>query len=464
MQEAIHDKGIPMTGLTRALARFASAPPFATVPEDVLPVVRNGFIDTCATLLAGRAEPVVQVLLRHLQGRVGRGGEAGVLLQPLRAGSVDAALINGTAAHALDYDDVALNGHPSTVLVPALLAEGEALGASGARLLRAYLVGYEVWAELIGRDSDPHHTKGWHPTAVFGTVGAAAAVACLHQLDTNTATHALAIAASMAGGLSANFGSMTKPYHAGRAASAGVEAVRLARLGMTGAVDAIEHHAGLLQALSPRGRVDRGDPAQPLGQALRIREAGLNIKKYPVCYAVHRVIDGVLDLAAAADLRADQVEGVVAQVGPTQAAMLRNHAPQTGLEAKFSLEFAMASALVARGVGLAQLTDDFVQRPEVQAAMTRVQARTVDTQCPIEPFLALTDRVTVRLKDGRTLDSGEIRFARGSAHLPLTSADLRAKFLDCARLGGEGDAEGLLSRLSALQQLGDVSQLQPVHR
>lgn len=453
-----------MTGLTRELARFASAPPFSAVPEDVLPVVRSGFIDTCATLLAGRAEPVVRVLLRRLDARVGRDGEASVLLQGRRAASADAALINGTAAHALDYDDVALNGHPSTVLVPALLAEGEALGASGARLLRAYLVGYEVWAELIGRDPDAHHTKGWHPTAVFGTVGAAAAVACLHGLDEDSACHALAIAASMAGGLAANFGSMTKPYHAGRAAAAGVEAVRLAQLGMTGAPDAIEHPAGLLHALSPNGRADRTRPADGLGRELRIRTAGLNIKKYPVCYAVHRVIDGVLDLAAGADLRVEQVDSVTAQVGPTQAAMLRNHAPRTGLEAKFSLEFAAASALVARQVGLTQLTDDFVRRPEVQAAMTRVRARTVETQCPIEPFLALTDRVTVRLKDGRTLDSGDIRFARGSARLPLAEAELHGKFLDCARVGGEGDAPGLLARLTALQDLDDAAQLVRAHR
>lgn len=454
-----------MIGLTAGLARFACNPPFATLPPDLLPVVRNGVIDTCATLLAGRDEPVVRVLLRHLSGRTGPAGEARLLLGKVRATAADAALINGTAAHALDYDDVALNGHPSTVLVPALLAEGEVLQAGGSEVLRAYLVGYETWAELIARDEDPHHVKGWHPTAVFGAVAAAAAVACLRSLDPDRARHALAIAASMAGGLTANFGSMTKPYHAGRAASAGVEAVRLAMHGMTGAPDALEHHAGFLQAISPQGRVDVNRGFDHLGHELRIRTSGLNIKKYPVCYAVHRVIDGVTDLAQREGLQPGQVESVHAQVGATQASMLRNHAPLSGLEAKFSLEFAAASALVAGEVGLAQLTDSFVRRPDVQDLMARVRTQTVNTVCPIEPFLALTDRVTVHLKDGRMLDTGDIRHARGSAQLPLSAQDLRRKFLDCAKVAGESEAEALLSKLSVFETLGDVGRLShPAHR
>src|SRR5690606_28418863 len=138
-----------------------------------------------------------------------------------------------TAAHALDYDDVGLCGHPSAVLVPALLAEGERMQASGSQLLKAYLAGFETWAELISRDADQHHVKGWHPTAVFGTVGVAAAVACLRGLSQEDCIHALGIAASLAGGVVANFGSMTKPFHAGRASAAGIQAVDLAQAGMT---------------------------------------------------------------------------------------------------------------------------------------------------------------------------------------------------------------------------------------
>jgi len=453
-----------MSGLTAALARFANAPPFPAVPDDLAHIVRNGFIDTSATMIAAREEPVVQVLRAHLGARISAQEESSLLFSAERACAADAALLNGTAAHALDYDDVALGGHPSTVLVPALLAQGEAAGASGSDLMRAYLVGYEVWAELIGRDTDPHHIKGWHPTAVFGTVAAAAAVAALRRVSFDVARNAIALSASMAGGVVANFGTMTKPFHAGRAASAGVEAVSLALLGMTAAPDAIEHHAGFLKAISPQGRLDLDRPAQRLGLDLRIRESGLSIKQYPMCYATHRVIDGVLDTVRREDLRAEQVEGVQAQIGRTQASMLRNHAPQTGLEAKFSLEFAVASSLLAREVGLKQLTDAFVRRPDVQEAMKKVATETLDTSCPVEPFLAFADRVRIRLKDGRELDTGDIRFARGNAKLPLSEQELERKFLDCTADAEGVDARRLYGRLASIDSLADVRNLVAAHR
>ena len=367
--------------------------------------------------------------------------------------------INGVAGHALDYDDVALAGHPSTVLVPAVLAEGEATGASGVAAIRAYLIGYEVWAELIGRESDSHHTKGWHPTGVFGTVAAAAAAANLRGLDQEKARHALAIAASLASGLTANFGTMTKPLHAGRAAANGIEAVRLAQAGMTASADALEHAGGLLAALSPRGNVDRARPAAQLGKELAILELGLSVKKYPMCYGTHRVIDGVLDLARANRVQAADVEHIQARIGVAQAAMLRNHAPVTGLEAKFSLEFAVASALVAGKVGLEELTDGFVAQPKVRDLMGKLSVETTDARCPLDPAFGFSDRVVLELRDGRKLDSGEIRFARGNSQLPLRDDELRAKFMDCANVAGYADAAALFDRLSGLESLAAVGEL-----
>jgi aconitate decarboxylase len=453
-----------VTDLTAALARFVCAPPFDSVPGDVAGTIRNGFIDTMATLIAGRDEPVVAILRKHAGARIGTHGEASVLLGPGRAAAADAALINGTAAHALDYDDVALGGHPSTVLVPALLAEGEATGASGAQLMRAYLVGYEVWAELIARDADPHHEKGWHPTGVFGTVAAAAAVAALRQVSLDVARMALALSGSLAGGLVANFGTMTKPYHAGRAASAGVEAVRLAMLGMTASPDAFEHHAGFLAAISPRLRLDLERPVDLRADNLRMREAGLSIKQYPICYATHRVIDGVIDAARREQVEAQDVDSVHAQIGRTQASMLRNHSPQTGLEAKFSLEFAVASALVARSVGLRQLTDGFVASPEVQDAMRKVRVDTLDSVCPIEPMFSYADRVRIHCRDGRVVDTGDIRFAKGSARLPLTDDELRHKFIDCVSGARDVDGERLYATLFSLERCPDVRGIGAGHR
>src|SRR5687768_16077248 len=167
---------LAMEGLTAALERFASGEP-PRLPDHAVAIIRSGFIDTVATIIAGREEPVVQIVRRRAPEKAGASGEASILLGGDRLPASEAALVNGTAGHALDYDDVALAGHPSTVLVPAVLAEAERLGASGLDAIRAYAVGYEVWAELLSREKDHHHEKGWHPTAVLGPVAAAAAVA-----------------------------------------------------------------------------------------------------------------------------------------------------------------------------------------------------------------------------------------------------------------------------------------------
>ena len=446
-----------MSGLTDSIAHFVSGG--TAVPEEAARIVRTGFVDTIATMIAGRNETVVRIARDFVAARRSVATEARVLFTRGTAAAADAALVNATAAHALDYDDVALGGHPSTVLVPAVLAEGERLGSTGADALRAYLVGYEVWAELLSRDPDAYHLKGWHPTAVMGTVGAAAAVAHLNKLSPAICRNALSLAASMASGLVANFGTMTKPLHAGRAAACGIEAVRFAALGLSAAPDAFEHHAGFLAAFSPKGAARREPAAADLGRKLRIFDTGLSIKKYPMCYATHRVIDGVLDLARAHDLKAQDVKQVHATVGVAEASMLRNHQPATGLEAKFSLEFAVAAALVRRKVGLSELTDAFVAEAPVREAMARVKIATVDTSCPIEPIFAMTDRVVLELKDGRKLDSGEIRFARGNAKLPLKDEELTAKFLDCAAGADYLDAGALYLQLSKLGDLGSLRRL-----
>ena len=444
-------------GLTAAYARFVADPQLESVPVEASELIRSGFVDLTATMIAGRNEPVVAILHQHIRARTGA-AEASLLLARERASSPDAALLNATAGHALDYDDVALSGHPSTVLVPAILAEGERLRASGADVIRAYLIGYEVWADLAARERDPYHEKGWHPTAVLGVVGAAAAVAHLAHLDAAHAQNALGLAASMAAGLVANFGSMAKPFHAGRAASAAIEAARLAAAGMTSAPDAIEHRAGLLAALSPRGDVDRETPPA-FGRELRLLKRRLSIKKYPACYATHRVIDAVLDLAEKHRIDPGDVRAMTATVGRTQASMLRNHRPQTGLEAKFSLEFAAAAPLVANRVGLAELQDDFVQQPRVQQLLEKVSVRATDTRCAADPLFAESDRVVIELRDGRKLDSGEVRFPRGHAELPLREEELARKFFDCARGAGGLDAERLYGRLRALHTVADVREL-----
>jgi 2-methylcitrate dehydratase PrpD len=193
-------------------------------------------------------------------------GPASLYFSGEGAAAPEAAWINGTAGHALDYDDVGCRGHVSTVLLPAILAEAETLGASGREMFAAYVAGYETWAELARRDPGHHHVKGWHPTGIFGAIGAGAACAASRRLSPEQATMAVALAASQAGGIMANFGTMTKPFHAGRAAHAGVVAARLAGLGFTAAADALEHPQGFLSAVSPEGKADREGAVPPLGR------------------------------------------------------------------------------------------------------------------------------------------------------------------------------------------------------
>lgn len=453
-----------MSGLTRDLAEYVANPTFGDARDEAFRIAKLGFVDTVGTMIAGCSEPVVGIVLKHYEGCT-EPEEAPIPFLGVSRPVMQAACINATAGHALDYDDVAMAGHPSTVLVPAILAEGHRLGRSGEDALKAYVVGYEVWSELVFREPGKYHLKGWHPTGVLGTVAAAAAVAFLNRLDADQAGTALAIAASMASGLVANFGTMTKPFHAGRAASNGIEAVRLAMLGLTASPDVFEHKAGYLAALSIAGDADRQSPASRLGGRPRILETGLSIKRYPVCYSCHRSIDGAIRLVEQNNLKPEDVKSISVTIGPAQASMLRNHTPQTGLEAKFSIEFAVASALVSREVGLRQLTDSYVLQPEIQAQFDKVSTHINEEPCPLEPTFSITDRVVMELADGRVLDSGDIRFPLGNAENPMDEPGMRAKFLDCcasgraagARLGC--DDQLLYSRLSNLESQSDLRDL-----
>lgn len=451
-------------GLSAKIAEFVANIRFEDIPPEAVSIVRTGFTDCVAVMVAGASEPVTQIVGSVLPMQGGN-GETRIGLSAARAAAPDAALISGTAAHALDYDDVAMDAHPSSPLVTALLTEGEAVGASGRDLVTAYVAGYEVWADLAYRDEAPHHAKGWHPTAIFGVIATAAASAVLHRLAAPQVHAALGIAASHAGGLTANFGTMTKPFHVGRAAQSGIMAARLAKAGMTAADDIFEHPLGYLNAISPHGKVDVDADASHLGREWRILRYGLNVKKYPMCYAVHRTLDGFLDLVAAHGIEPDGIENVDARLGETQAAILRNHRPQTGLEAKFSEEFAMASAAIAAKAGLRELSDDFVRRDDVQRFMDKVSISTTDQTDPDSPAFAPSDRLTITLGSGEVYDSGEIRYARGHANLPLKPEDMWIKFADC--VGGAASAETtrqLFDRLQAIDELGSVADLPTLGR
>ena len=444
------------TELTRKLGEFVAGLRYGQIPAGAISVIRTGFTDCVGVMIAGSGEPVVQLLVAALKPPP---GEATLVFGQHSAAAPEAAWINATAAHALDFDDVALRGHPSAVLVPAILAEAQAIGASGQEMMAAYAAGYETWAELVRRDADHHHGKGWHPTGIFGAIAAAAACASLRKLDASKAAHAIALGASQSAGLMANFGTMTKPFHAGRAAHAGVISARLAGAGFTASPDALEHPQGFLSAVSPAGRIDVAMPVEA-GTNWKLTRDKLSVKKYPLCFCTHRALDGLLDLIAANPVAAEKVSRVTVSISPNHATILRNHLPQTGLEAKFSMEFAMASVLIAKRAGLAELQDDFVRRPEIQALMPRVVIERDERVDPAAPSKAIYDLVSVETADGRHMESARITQVRGGPEQPLTRDELWAKFEGCLQVGQSRlPARKLFDALMALDELPHVSRL-----
>jgi len=435
-----------VTAITAELGEFASNLQYGNIPERGLEILRAGFTDTLGVLIAGSKDDAVSLLARVLDPKPG----ASECFTDGRAiAAPEAAWINGTAAHALDFDDGANRSHPSAVIVAAVLAEAQAINADGRRMATAYAAGYEVLAELAHRDPDQPVKKGWHPTGVFGAIGAAAAVANLNRLTPKETTRALAIAASQGSGITANFGTMTKPFHAGKAAHSGLVASRLAAAGFTASEDALEHPQGFLSAISPRGRVDLASPVRA-GVDWHILRNGLNVKKYPMCFCAHRCIDAMLELSEKhPDVRPGNVTRIVATISRRNAIVLRNHAPRTGLEARFSMEFAMACALLAKRVTLVELNDDMVLRDDVQQLMRLVQVECVDTELPASGY-APYDFVAVETRGAKIFRSRDIEYARGAFEDPLDAAALKTKFVTCLKsVDGSLDALRLFDAAQA---------------
>ena len=439
-----------MPALTQQLGQFIADLSPNRLPEEAVRVAKMGFIDSIGTMIAGRKEDSVRIMTEVLDPGP---GPSTLTFGDRKGPAPETAWINGTAAHALDYDDVGLRGHPSTVLVPAILAEAEHLGSSGADMIAAYIAGYETWAELFRRDTGLLHVKGWHPTGLYGAIGAAAACAKLRKLDAEKSAIAIALGGSQAGGLMSNFGTMTKPFHAGKAAHAGIMAARLAEAGFTANTDALEHPQGFLHAISPTGTEDRTSESKA-GTEWAILTQGLGIKKYPTCYCTHRAIDCMLDLVNQTLVDPAQVKKITVNISDYFATVLRNHTPGTGLAAKFSIEFAMASGMIAKRVGLRELTDEFVQRRDIQSLMSKVEIVTTTEYDPELSGAAPADSVTVQFTDGSTIAGVPVKRATGHATRPLTEQQLYDKFADCLDVGGsEIPADILFKRLSAIQSM-----------
>ncbi|MGE3538301.1 MAG: MmgE/PrpD family protein [Candidatus Tectimicrobiota bacterium] len=422
-------------GTTQQLATFVQQTTYEALPVAAVARAKQAIIDTIGTTLAGATDPAGDILTRYVTS-LGGAPQASILGKGVRTSAPQAALVNGTMAHAYDYDDVnwSMSGHPSVPLVPALLAVGEAQGVSGQALLTAYILGFEVEAK-IGRGINPtHYQLGWHATATLGVLGAAVAVAKLLRLSAAHTAVALGLAASMASGLRQNFGTMTKPLHPGQAAMHGVMAATLAQMGFTADPDILEAPFGFAR-LFTGGTYALEPMTATLGQPYDVLEPGIVVKQYPCCAFTHRALDGMLALVEKHQLTADEVEAVECVVSQLASDVLIHPRPTTGLEGKFSLEYCLAAALLDRQAGLGQFTDAMVQRPQVQAFLPRISRHThpLSAQQAGANGEELPVMVTVKLRDGRKYTQ-QVEVPKGHPDLPLSEAELHAKFRTCAGL------------------------------
>lgn len=450
--------------LTRLAGEFVSSLSFENLPETAVDVVRLGFADTLGVILAGRDEPVSVITAKYAEQSLAKGNTPWLFGKGSGCPEA-AALVDATAAHALDFDDYAYSNHVSAVMVPAILAcANGAPDPSGKRMVSAYVAGYEVWGDLMSREPDHLHSKGWHPTAVFGPVAVAACASHMLGLDAARTANALALAASHSSGLMANFGSMTKPYHAGIAAEAGIRSARLSALGLTAQPVALESGVGLLSALSPDRRVNLSrDPS--FGSPFRIEKTRINIKKYPTVGASQRSIDAVLALKAGQEelpAPADIVE-IVPRVSVKHAAVMPFNTPRLPAEAKFSLPFACAAAYLWERVGLAELTEEKLSDPQLRELMGKVRVDAVEDYDPEYPVATPFDIVTIRTRDGRTIESPKIYKFTGHAEKPLTREQHWEKFADCAAAGGVGKetARDMFDRAMSVETAGGPEELTP---
>ena len=438
-----------------ACGRFAAA---AQVPEAARRTAGTAWLDTIGVMLAGSVEASARNVQRVIEAEGGhpRGQIVGTAS---RTSAGSAALANGTAAHALDFDDMCFvsMAHPSAPLVAASLAAGELAGASGDTLLDAYVVGFEIEA-VLGRAVNPsHYGRGWHCTSTLGSIGAAAAAARVLSLDEDATATAIAIGASFAAGLKENFGTMVKPLHAGMAARNGVLAALLAAEGFSASDAALDGPQGFV-AVTSEGPAALPALLQALGTRWEILETGITIKLYPSCAATHPMLDALLDLRLEHGFSGPDVEAIEVAVDAVTPTVLIHSDPRTALEAKFSLQYCAAAAAADGHVDIGTFDDARLADPELRRLLPRMRMRVEDQLGRNAPSLTQAS-IEVTLTDGRTLRA-EANGARGYPSRPPSREDLDAKFRACARRALEPDAvEAALEALHRLESIGDVRRL-----
>lgn len=447
--------------LTQRLADYTLSRTRPAIQPEVWASARRFLKDCYGCILAGAYEKATMIAREYGRSLSCRPAASVIGAKGLRTSPCTAAMINGVAAHIHDYDDVSttVTGHPSVVVLPAALAVGEAQGASGADVLRAYITGVEVMA-LMGRAFNPqHYSRGWHNTGTLGIFGAAAAAGQLMGLDRGQLVHAFGIAASRSAGLKGNFGTMTKALHAGLAASNGIFSAQMAQYGFTSNPDIMEMEGGF--AYVTTGALDRAavDRFLDAGDS-EFLTPGLAFKPYPSCKGTHNGVCAILELREQYGFRASDVERVQVGCQPIALDLLKYPNPSTPLEGKFSMNYCLACALLYGRLTLSHFVGSTIDNPVLCDLMERISMQ-VNPQLAQGAYFNGTweTEVTVYLKDGRSAYR-RVRFAPGDPTRPLSSSELEEKFSDCAAQAiSPGSIAALSAQLDCVDQLDDIRAL-----
>lgn len=442
--------------LTARLAEFVTKT--EGIPVDVLDAAKVALADTLGVGVAGSAEQPAAIARAWVE-EIGGRPQATVWGHPVSASAADAAFANGVAGHALDFDDSlpTLRGHPSTTMVPVALAVAEATGASGRAVLGAYALGLEVGAKLAQALGNGHYLRGWHNTATVGVFSATAVAARLTGLDADQLCHAWGLAASQAAGLVRNFGTMTKPFHAGHAARCAVSAAWLARHGFTADPAIFDGSPSFLTTYAGGDGKPLASLLEGLGNPWEALQPAVNYKRWPCCYCNHRPIGGLLEMLAEHAIRTEEIETIAVGFPPGADEALIHDDPQTGLEGKFSIQYSVAATVLDRSVTMDSFTDAMVQRPAARALMRKVRRCRVPDAGVYSGTVGYTDLeiVTARGTFARRIDR-----TPGSPAWPMTAADHEEKFVDCAsRVLGRGPAQALYALARRVDELPDVRAL-----
>ena len=453
--------------LTTYVAGFIASTKYSDLPREVVHLGKKSILDGLGLALAGSVAKSGKLVRRHLQGLWCAGGAACVIGSDLRVPARFAAFANGTAMHADDYDDTQLAvakdrvygllTHPTAPVLPAVLAVGQRDRRSGRDMLTAYHVGVEVESKIAEAINPRHYQHGFHSTATCGTFGAAAGLANLLGSSAEMAGTVLGIAGSQSAGLRENFGTMMKPFHAGRAAESGVIAAEFAALGFTATPHILEAPRGFFRAAG--GGFDEGAIRGKLGNPWTFANPGVSIKPHPSGSLTHPGMTLMLSLIRQHDIRPEQVERVKVGTNQNMPNALIHHRPSTELQAKFSMEFCMAILLLARKAGLPEFTDEVVNRPDVQAMIKKVDFG-VHPDAEATGYDKMTTIIEIALKDGRKI-SGRADFGKGSPANPMSYEEVADKFRECAIFSRWpiAKAERVVEVVRDLEKLADVRDL-----